>query len=60
MRKHLRAPPFAKNAKGVAPILLVMPAKSEAWAPATFPRQHRRASCDSLRGTHKSNKENIQ
>jgi len=26
----------------------------------TFPCQHRRASCASLRGTHKSNKENIQ
>ena len=26
----------------------------------TFRRQHRRASCASLRGTHKSNKENIQ
>ena len=26
----------------------------------TFPRQHRSASCASLRGTHKSNKENIR
>jgi hypothetical protein len=31
MRKHFRVPPFAKNAKDGAPILLVMPAKSKAW-----------------------------
>ena len=35
MRKHFRVPPFAKNAKDEAPILLVMPAKSKAWATAT-------------------------
>jgi hypothetical protein len=29
MRKHFRVPPFAKNAKDGAPILLVMPAKSK-------------------------------
>jgi hypothetical protein len=32
MRKHFRVSPFAKNAKDGAPILLVMPAKSKAWA----------------------------
>src|SRR5438270_8816302 len=32
MRKHFRVPPFAKNAKDGAPILLVMPAKSKARA----------------------------
>jgi hypothetical protein len=31
-----------------------------AKATRPFPRQHRRASCASLRVTHKSNKENIQ
>jgi hypothetical protein len=34
MRKHFRVPPFAKNAKDGAPILLVMPAKSKACAAA--------------------------
>jgi len=33
MRKHFRAPPFAKNAEGGAPILLVMPAKSKPGHP---------------------------
>jgi len=60
MRKHFRVPPFAKNAKDGAPILLVMPAKSKAWATRHLPRQHRRASCASLRDTHNSNKEIIQ
>ena len=32
MRKHFRVPPFAKNSKDEAPILLVMPAKSKGWA----------------------------
>jgi hypothetical protein len=32
MRKHFRVPPFAKNAKDGPPILLVVPAKSKAWA----------------------------
>jgi hypothetical protein len=32
MRMHFRVPPFAKNAKDGAPMLLVMPAKSKAWA----------------------------
>src|SRR6202162_1755135 len=36
MRKHFRVPPFAKNAKDGAPILLVMPAKSKAWATRHF------------------------
>ena len=31
MRKHFPFPPFAKNATD-APILLVMPAQSKAWA----------------------------
>jgi hypothetical protein len=32
MCKHFRVPPFAKNAKDGAPILLVMPARSKSWA----------------------------
>jgi hypothetical protein len=32
VRQYFRVPPFAKNAKDGAPILLVMPAKSKAWA----------------------------
>jgi len=39
---------------------LRMLAKAPGFGVCTFPRQHRRASCASLRGTHKSNKENIQ
>jgi hypothetical protein len=34
MHKHFRIPPFAKNAKDGAPILLVMPANQKPGPPA--------------------------